>query len=137
MGSGSNAEDIQPDGYPVNYAGPAPYSKSFEGTGFGVIFEDDGETGYLYATDESQDEIFDALHLYNRGSGNEIMPGDEVWIVWNRNLLKAGIYFHDQFQAIVDFNNQFACCRTGFPQAKGSWVKSSHEWNDEMVKGLG
>ena len=36
----------------------------FEGTPYGIIFEDDGDTGYFYAAHEAQG-IFDALHIYN------------------------------------------------------------------------
>ena len=129
-------QDDSPIGHPVNYEGPAPYGKSFTGTGFGVVFEDDGETGYLYATNESHDEIFDALHLYNVGDVKQVKPGDEVFIVWNPSLMKAGIFYHQQFQAIIDFKKQRACCRTGFPPPNKRWCKSSHEWDEMLVTGL-
>jgi hypothetical protein len=111
--------------------------KAFEGSGFGVVFEDDGETGYLYATNESLDEILNALHLYNAGDTGQVKPGDEVFIVWNPALQKAGMFYHDQFQAVIDFRKQRACCRMGFPPCthKG-WCQSSHEWNEALVKGL-
>src|SRR5262245_53796959 len=35
-------------------------------SGFGVFFEDDGETGYLYALNrKSGDSVLYALHIYN------------------------------------------------------------------------
>jgi hypothetical protein len=37
---------------------------------FWVVFEDDGDTGYLYALDArrgDEDPIFDALHVYDAG----------------------------------------------------------------------
>ena len=134
---GRNREENIFIAYPLNFTGPAPYMKAFEGSGFGVVFEDDGETGYFYATNERLDEILDALHLYNVGDPVQLKPGDEVFIVWNPALRKAGIFYHNQFQAIVDFKRRCACCRTGFPpRIHTGWCQSAHEWDESLVKGL-
>ena len=131
-----NSESI-PIAYPVNFTGPAPYMKAFEGSGFGVVFEDDGETGYLYATNEHLDEILDALHLYNAGDPGQVRPGDEIFIVWNPALQKAGIFYHHRFQAVIDFKGRRACCRTGFPsRVHKGWCRSSHKWDETLVQGL-
>lgn len=126
----------RPFAYPLNYNGAGPYQKSFTGTGFGVVFEDDGSTGYLYATNENHSEIFDALHLYNDDSKDRINEGEEIFIVWNQKLQKAGIYFHNEFHAIIDFKNQKACCKNGSPNTKKKWCKSNHKWDDGMTEGL-
>jgi hypothetical protein len=75
------SEDNRPIDHPVNFTGSAPYTRSFKGSGFGVIFEDDGETGYFYATDERNSEILDALHLYDVGEPRQSRPEEEVFIV--------------------------------------------------------
>jgi hypothetical protein len=113
----------------------------FAGTEYGVMFEDDGDTGYLYAANEKFDRIFDALHLYNSSSPrhDELRRGDQFFVVWNPVLQKAGIYYHDQFQAVIDFRNRLACCRTGFPAPmKGDdlW-NTPHMWDEKMTHGLG
>jgi hypothetical protein len=110
--------------------------KSFTGSGFGVVFEDGGEVGYFYATNESIDEVLDALHLYNTGSKEQVKPGDKVLIVWNPNQQKAGIFYYGRLQAVVDFKNRQACCRTESPPADGRWCRSSHDWNDVLLEGL-
>lgn len=127
--------DVRPIAYLVNYDGPEAYQKSFEGSGYGVVFEDDGETGYLYATNEDFTEILDALHLFDRKAVAESVPGDETFIVWNPRILKAGFFFGDRFQAVVDFKNQLACCRDGSPPPS-AWCKGSHEWNPALTRGL-
>ena len=75
-------------------------------------------------------------NLYNVGDVKQVKPGDEVFIVWNPSLMKAGIFYHQQFQAIIDFKKQRACCRTGFPPPNKRWCKSSHEWDEMLVTGL-
>jgi hypothetical protein len=130
------APEDTPVAHPIRFTGPAPYQRPFEGTGFGVVFEDDGETGYLYATNEGMDQILDALHLYNAGDTARLKPGEEAFIVWSPSSQKAGIFYHDAFQAVIDFRNKRACCRAGFPPPS-QWCTSSHEWDSSLVKGLG
>jgi len=122
--------------YPVNFNGPSTYLKSFKGTDFGVVFEDDGATGYFYATNKKADKIFDALHLYDEKSRDGLRPGDDVFIVWNPKLTRVGLFYHGRFHAIVDFKNRSSCCRSGFPARVGKWCKTSHEWNEDMANGL-
>lgn len=122
--------------YPIEFRERSAYAKPFNGTEFGVVFEDDGETGYLYATNETADKIYDALHLYNSKDPTRPSPGEKLFIVWNPILEKAGLFYHDRLQAIVDFKNQIGCCRSGFPPKFGTWCRSLHEWNDELKKGL-
>ena len=86
----SHPTDERPIAYPIEYTGPSTFIKSFNGTGFGMVFEDDGETGYLYATNEKADKIFDALHLYNSKSPNKLSSHDKLFIVWNPKMEKAG-----------------------------------------------
>lgn len=129
-------EDQAPIAHRINFSGPAPYARAFENSGFGVVFEDDGETGYFYATDEGLENALDALHLYNAGDEERVNPGDEVYVVWSPTLQKVGLFYHDQFQAVVDFKNQQARCRTGFPPSDMKWCKSSHDWNETIIGGL-
>jgi hypothetical protein len=96
----------RPIAYPVNYKGSGHYPRPFQGTGYGVMFEDDGATGYLYATNERFDQIFDSLHLYNLGGRSYPKKTDQIFIVWNAELQKAGIYYHGQFQTVIDFGNK-------------------------------
>ena len=127
-------DDERTTAWPIRYEGENVYQKSFPGTGFGVVFEDDGATGCFYATDETW-KILDALHLYNLGDATMPRKGDEIHFVWNQQQLKAGIFYNNRFQAIVDFRNRRACCRTGFPPPS-EWCKSEHGWVGELEDGL-
>ena len=87
----SNPNDDRPVAYQVEIRGfPTCYAKLFADTGFGVVFEDDGETGYVYATNDKADKIFDALHLYNSKNPNKPSSGDKFFIIWNPKMEKAG-----------------------------------------------
>jgi len=122
---------------PIVFNGPGTYQRKFEGSDFGVVFEDDGESAYLYATNESFEKIYDALHLYDYGQENQIMPEDEIFIVWNPELMKTGFFYQNKFHAVFDFKNQKACCRSGFPSNEPeAWCKSSHDWDDSIIEGL-
>jgi len=126
----------RPMAYAVNYNGLGQYAQLFQGTRYGVMFEDDGATGYLYATNDKFDQIFDSLHLYNAGGRTYPKKGDQIFIVWNPELQKAGIYYDNQFQAVIDFRNKQSCCRTGFPtKGPGLW-SATHLWDETMTKGL-
>ena len=65
------SKDEKPFAYLLSYHGPGKYARPFDGSGYGVMFEDDGQTGYFYATTENFDRILDALHLYNKGDSNQ------------------------------------------------------------------
>jgi hypothetical protein len=125
-----------PIAFPILFDGAGPYMKAFEGSGYGVVFEDDGETGYFYATDEAHESILDALQLYDYGDAIQLQPGDEIYIVWHPELEKAGIFFGERFHAVFDFRNKKACCRTDLPPATPGWVTGSHDWDPSMIAGL-
>ena len=99
------------------------------------MFEDDGNTGYFYATTEKFERIFDALHLYNYGNPSQPSAEDKIIIVWNSQLRKAGLFYHNKFQAVIDFKNKTACCRSGFPPPFGEW-QTLHSWEEKMTAGL-
>ena len=120
----------------LKFKGQGTYPVGFAGSGYGVVFEDDGNTGYLYATNETHDEIFDALHIYNSGTPEQFRRGTAVFIVWHRVSQKAGLYVRRDCHAVIDFKNQVSCCRTGFPKEMAVW--QSNQWMDRRNrKGAG
>jgi len=102
----TESEGNHPVAHPFTFERSGPYSKSFDGSGFGVVFEDDGETGYFYATDEKHATIFDALHLYNPRDPNRLKAGEEGFIVRNGAYLRAGLFYNERFQSVIDFKNR-------------------------------
>lgn len=123
--------------FPIRYSGPDTYAKAFEGTGYGLVLDDDGDTGYLYVTTEDFTEVYDHLHLYNSDMPDAPKPGETIYVMWNASLMRAGIFYDDGYIAVVDFNNARACCLSGFPEpAPGGWCTSPHTWDPELTEGL-
>jgi len=123
--------------YKIQFDGPATYPQAFEDAGFGLVLDDDGDTGYLYVTSVDFEEVHDSLHIYNSTGPESPKPGEEIHLVYNPALVKVGLYYRDKFWAVVDYSKSKACCRSGQPVAKpGGWCTSSHSWDDKMVAGL-
>jgi hypothetical protein len=123
--------------FPIRYEGPDAYAKAFEGTGYGLVLDDDGETGYLYVTTEDFQEVYDALHVYNSDMPESPKPGNTLYIMWNEGLMRAGVFYNGGYVAIVDFQSARACCLSGFPEpVPGGWCTSPHTWDDELAEGM-
>ena len=122
--------------FPADFKGPAVYATPFESTGFGVIFQDDGDTGYFFATDESQVDILDTLIVYRAGDDDRLNEGEAAYVVYSADAQRAGLYYHGEFQAVFDFRQKTGCCRRGEPDPVGDWCTSGHAWDPEMVKEL-
>jgi hypothetical protein len=74
-------------------------------TDYMVVFEYDGETGYLYGVDPANGEqpILDALHFYNVKDSVDADTASMVEILWSVDHLKACLV-NDQYPcAIFDF----------------------------------
>jgi hypothetical protein len=121
------AEETIKVGKKVTVEGPSP------STDFGVVFEDDGETGYFYGLDFSREKqpIVDALHIYNVKQVKDRAKPSLVQIIWSMDGLKAGLMINKYPHAIFDFEARRGYCRTGFPPADPKWSKFSHDWDDD------
>lgn len=99
---------------------------------FSVVFEDDGDTGYLYALDLQRQEnpIVDALHIYNAASVSDREKPSIVQLVWSLDGLKACLLINRYPHAIFDFQSCRGYCRTGFPPPSRIWPQQSHAWDD-------
>jgi len=123
--------------YRIAFEGPSTYPLAFEQAGFGLVLDDDGETGYLYITSADFEDVYDSLHIYNSTGPEAPSQGDELHILYNSRLMKAGLYYRAMFWAIIDYAKSEACCRSGQPPSKaGGWCTSSHSWNEKMIGGL-
>ena len=103
---------------------------------YGVVFEDDGETGYLYATNASHSHVHDAISLYKASDRPSL--DSEMFIVWNGGSKKAGLFYEDRFEAVVDFEGQRACSRSGLSSVKpegASW-NPDHRWIEGIDEDL-
>jgi hypothetical protein len=101
----------------------------------GVVFEDDGQTGYLYAIKGGGENfvILDAVHIYNVANVTDKEIPSEIKIYWNENSSKAALHINDYCHAIMDFKNKKGLCRTGFPPASQAWPDGERKLTDQVI----
>jgi hypothetical protein len=104
----------------------------------GTFFEDDGETGYFYATRLSGHEIFDAVHIHNIASVVDRDRESEVEILWSNDGFKSALLINHYPHAVFDFSAKRGYCRTDFPNSPrrkdGGWQKDTHRWDDAVMR---
>jgi hypothetical protein len=117
-------------GTPAVVNGPAPDSS------YAVMFEDDGDTGYLYGLDRSREgnPIVDALHIYNVKSVTDKDQPSEIEIAWSGDSRKAFLFINRYLHAAFDFAAKRGYCRSGFPSPDNDWTDYSHEWSDAVLE---
>lgn len=98
-----------------------------------VVFEDDGNSGYLYGLDTHRKDnpVVDALHIYDV-AGWTGHQRSQFRLGWSRDGLKAILTIDGHPHAIFDFESQCGYCRTGFPPIK-QWSARGHEWDDAAI----
>ena len=72
------------------------------------MFEDDGDTGYLYAYDRSRedDPILDAVQVYAASAMPE--TSTPLQMRWSQDGMKAGLWVNGQLSGVVDFTARCA-----------------------------
>lgn len=138
------------------HAGEDAFVESFSPENqYGVVFEDDGETGYFYAVEKDKDgpglRVLDALHIYEGDEGpdqeeeepEETEQEDEdpqetssshLQIVWSRDWLKCALVIDGYCQAIFDFEGQRGYNINEFPPPNDVWTKGGRELTDEIIQ---
>ena len=107
-----------------------------------VFFEDDGETGYFYAADDSEADnaILDAVHIYNVKNVVDRDQSSRFSIVWSEDSLKTALLINGYPHAAFDFSKRRGYCRTNFPnfpeKPESDWRSSDHSWSDDAVAWL-
>jgi hypothetical protein len=99
---------------------------------FWVVFEDDGDTGYLYALDArrgDEDPIFDALHVYDAGVVSDSDRPHELRFVWSDDERAVALTINGRAHAMVDFGEPRLMCVSGFPPPAAASAVDTHEWN--------
>jgi hypothetical protein len=94
----------------------------------GVVFEDDGETGYFYARDYSEPERFfvDALYIYNSQAVADRDKPCRVKIIWTRDFKAAALLINFVPHAVYHFEERCGYSENPFPAADPStgWTHS-------------
>ncbi len=101
---------------------------------FGVVFEDDEQTGYFYARDftVAPANISDALHIYSvEGVTDRHIPS-EVRILWSRDGTKACLIINRYPHAMFDFIAKRGYSRDVFPEPPEDSGWTHHPWNDAL-----
>lgn len=92
----------------------------------GVVFEDDGETGYFYARDFLRPELFfvDALHVYDVEAVVDPERPSEVRIIWSRDFMVAALLINQRPHVIFHFGESRGYSERPFPEAdpKSGWT---------------
>jgi hypothetical protein len=65
------------------------------------IFEDEGDTGYLYLFDHERRTIVQHLHIYDRTAELQIHAGD-VRLQWDLTGTKCGVVIWEKIRGIID-----------------------------------
>lgn len=109
-----------------------------------IVFEDDGETGYLYAVDRSTKprdlagnrtyRIVDALHVYDVHDPQSRPVMAEL--LWSASGKCAALKLGAEILAVVDFVEKRGWCRTGLgvpSENSGGW-HTDHSWDDNAIQ---
>ena len=102
---------------------------------FSVVFEDDGDTGYLYACDQTRAEnpILDALHIYDVAPVTGRDRPSTFQIAWSDDGLKAVAIINRYPHAVFDFETRRGYCRTNYPPPDPAWTSHDHAWDDAAI----
>jgi hypothetical protein len=101
---------------------------------FGVVFEDDGETGYFYARDFTLDDsVFeDALHIYSAEGVTDAHLPSTVHILWSHDSSKACLIINRHPHAVFDFTAKCGFSRDVFPEPSPDSEWSHQPWDDSL-----
>jgi hypothetical protein len=123
------AEDAHFIGTQTTIDAPSPMAA------FSVVFEDDGETGYLYALDPGRGEnmICDALHIYNVHNVTDSDRPSLLQVAWSADGMKAVLLINQYAHGVFDFTARRGYCRTGFPPPDQGWTQHGHDWDDSVM----
>jgi hypothetical protein len=85
----------------------------------GVVFEDDGETGYFYARDYRMSEpaFVDALHIYTVQRVADRDRPSMLKIIWTRDFEAAALLINQRPHAVFHFGQRCGYAADPFPDA--------------------
>lgn len=125
------AESLIKVGVPVVIETDAPDGSK------GVVFEDDGTTGYFYARDyQFPEQLFvDALHIYNVAGVRDRDRASKVKILWTRDFQTAALLINQRPYAVFHFGRRCGYAASPFPEPdpKTGWA---HGKLDESFRDL-
>ncbi len=120
----------------INIGQDAVIESLFDNYEYGVVFEDDGTTGYFYAVGKDM-RVLDALHIYNVENVVDKQIPSIVKILWNEDLSQSFLSINGYYHAVFDFKNRAGYCRSGFPETRRKWIKvKSRILTDDLLANM-
>lgn len=118
--------------------GADTYIESFAAeNNYGVMFEDDTDTGYFYAGERhsatNELRILDMLHIYDVRSIAEAEKRATLSIIWSTDWLKCALVINSYCHAVFNFSDHSGYNRNAFPPANDIWSGPERKLTDEMV----
>ena len=102
---------------------------------FGVVFEDDGDTGYFYALEVLEEkqgfQIVEAMHIYD-SADSEFQRRCSICVAFSSDGLRAILTLDSHPVALFDFVAKKGYCRNNFPKPM-NWG-DSFDWNDSVFE---
>ena len=100
----------------------------------GVVFEDDGATGYFYARDYSiPDQLFvDALHIYSADGVINRDAESSLSIVWSHDWRYAALIINQYPHAAFDFGEKHGYSRDNYPDPDPKTGWKHFPWDDSI-----
>lgn len=92
QGQRTGKQISEPTDFIIDQAGPS---------GLFGVFEDDGETGYLYLYEPEGAGVVKHLQIYNSSMALGVKPED-VQVVWSSDGQKCGVVIWNGFRGIID-----------------------------------
>lgn len=96
-----------------------------------VVFEDDGDTGYFYAveaTDDTAPRILDAVFVYDATGDGSAAP-EIAEVRWSADGSRAALFLSGMPEAAFDFGSRRGYGRSGGPGGR-------QQWDPAVVAGL-
>jgi hypothetical protein len=96
------------------------------------VFEDDGQTGYLYALDRERshaNKIVDAVQIYTttENYGDDDRPWLVAKVVWSPDGDRSALEIDGRMLAAIDFANRVTYSLGEFPPAPEGWRHAKAE----------
>ena len=116
----------------VNVGEPLIVESQSPKAAFGVVFEDDGDTGYFYGVDLSctPQTILDALPIYNVAQVLDRDASSTIQIAWSTDGLRSALLLNLHPHAIFDFETHRGYCRMKSSPSASGWSQHDHAWDE-------
>jgi hypothetical protein len=127
---------------------------------YGVVFEDDGQTAYLYAVEKDKEgtglRVLDALHIRETGgelaeredgdaphyeaatgqAGDVPQKPSKLQIVWSRDWMKSALVIDGLCHALFDFIAHGGYNINEFPPPNDFWTQGDRKLTMELMQRL-